>query len=204
MRTIIVTTQTEWDALPEKFGEPTEVRIQSDPNVWLTIKKCPGSSRVEAWGSSRVVARGSSRVVARGSSRVVAREWSRVEAWGSSRVEARESSSVKSYANSVVLVFATTVAVVAWHFVTVICQDCRPTIKRHGTHVTIVRTKTMKHTPQSFADIYADGKRTLTLFKSVHPETRCDYYTGKIKYEGVVTCPDFDPDPSRQCGGGLH
>jgi hypothetical protein len=44
----------------------------------------------------------------------------------------------------------------------------------------------------------------VTLYKSVHPDTLCDFHTGWIKYAGVVTCPDFDPDPTRQCGGGLH
>jgi len=48
-----------------------------------------------------------------------------------------------------------------------------------------------------------DGNKPLTLYKSVK-EDGCDHYTGKIKYEGVVECPDFDPDPTRQCGGGLH
>ena len=47
-----------------------------------------------------------------------------------------------------------------------------------------------------------DGK--IRLFKSVKPETLTDNHTGKIKYEGTVECPDFDPNPDRECGGGLH
>ena len=44
----------------------------------------------------------------------------------------------------------------------------------------------------------------IILFKSVNPETNCDFYTGRIKYEGTVECPDWNPDPEIQCGHGLH
>lgn len=45
---------------------------------------------------------------------------------------------------------------------------------------------------------------SVCLFKSVNPQNHMDFYTGEIKYKGVVKCPDFDPDPSIQCGKGLH
>ena len=41
------------------------------------------------------------------------------------------------------------------------------------------------------------------LYKSVQDD-HTDFYTGKIKYEGTVECPDWDPDCNRKCGGGLH
>lgn len=46
----------------------------------------------------------------------------------------------------------------------------------------------------------------LVLYKSVIPKTLCDFRTGKVKYAiGTdVVCPDWDPDPARECGGGLH
>ena len=46
----------------------------------------------------------------------------------------------------------------------------------------------------------------LVLYKSVNPKTGCDFKTGKIQYKigTVVECPDWDPDPGRECGGGLH
>ena len=60
---------------------------------------------------------------------------------------------------------------------------------------------------RSVLDIFPehDGD-ALVLYKSVNPDTLCDYYTGTIKYAPgtTVECPDWDPDPSRQCGGGLH
>jgi len=46
----------------------------------------------------------------------------------------------------------------------------------------------------------------LVLYKSVRPDTLCDFRTGKIKYAigADLECPDWDPDPERECGGGLH
>lgn len=46
----------------------------------------------------------------------------------------------------------------------------------------------------------------LILFKSVNPDTNCDFKTGRIKYVlgEIVEAPDFDPDINRECGGGLH
>ena len=184
MKEIKITTQAQYDALPEKFDEFTQINIHCD----LIIKKVPGSSSV--------VARGSSRVEAWESSRVEAWESSSVVAWGSSRVRALENATVRLLSAAVLLV--------AFHWATIICQDCKPKIEKHGCHVTIVRTKTMKHTKKTFCDICQPKDGKVTLYKSVRPDTRCDFATGKIKYEGTVDCPDWDPNPKRQCGGGLH
>ena len=65
----------------------------------------------------------------------------------------------------------------------------------------------MQHTKQTFLDSYKDNiinKSNIILYKSVNPETLCDFYTGKIKYEGTVTCPDWDDNDQQGCGGGLH
>ena len=64
----------------------------------------------------------------------------------------------------------------------------------------------MQHTKQTFLDIYKDSMtgNSIILYKSVNPDTLCDFYTGKIKYEGTVTCPDWDDNEQRECGGGLH
>ena len=42
------------------------------------------------------------------------------------------------------------------------------------------------------------------FYKSVNPVTSCDFYTGKIKYEGDVIAPDWDSSQEKECGGGLH
>ena len=51
---------------------------------------------------------------------------------------------------------------------------------------------------------HEDG--SIVLYKSVNPETMKDFHTGTIEYSlgAAVDCPDWDPDPSRECGGGLH
>ena len=101
MKTIIVRTQAELDALPDRFDEYTVIEIRSKPeDRYIQVTKAWESSRVVARDSSRVVARESSRVVARDSSRVVARDSSSVEAWDSSSVEARDSSSVEARESS--------------------------------------------------------------------------------------------------------
>ena len=43
----------------------------------------------------------------------------------------------------------------------------------------------------------------MTLYK-VTTGDGCDHHTGRIKYEGIVECPDWINDPNQQCGNGLH
>ena len=101
MKTIIVRTQAELDALPDRFDEYTVIEIRSKPeDRYIQVTKAWESSRVVARDSSRVVARDSSSVEAWDSSSVEARDSSSVEAWGSSTVEARESSSVEAWESS--------------------------------------------------------------------------------------------------------
>ena len=93
------------------------------------------------------------------------------------------------------------------HKSTLICQDCTVDVKEKDDTANIIYTKTMIHTKKSFLDIYKDNmidENNIILYKSVNPNTLCDFYTGEIKYEGVVICPDWDDDENRECGGGLH
>ena len=183
-----------------------EARESSSVVAWGSSSvEAWGSSRVEAWGSSSVVARGSSRVVARESSRVVARESSSVEAWESSRVEAWGSSRVEAWENSMTNVISSSVVLKAHHFSISQIQDCDPKIE-YFDKASILRTKTWLHDKKSFLDIYQDRGPNggVILYKSVRPETRCDFYTGRIKYEGEVVCPDWNPDEKVECGGGFH
>ncbi len=48
MKTIIVKTQAELDALPDSFSEFTVIEIRSAPTDWITVRNARGSSRVEA------------------------------------------------------------------------------------------------------------------------------------------------------------
>ncbi len=54
--------------------------------------------------------------------------------------------------------------------------------------------------------MYGNNSEIITLYKSVDPETNCDFYTQKIEYiiGKEIECPDWDDNCLRQCGGGLH
>ena len=226
MKTVVVKNQAEWDALPGKFTEETAVHVYSDPKVPLTIKKTPKMAEVSITEQSLVdvgdsatigYVRDSATIGYVGDSATIGyvRDSATIgyvrdsATIGYVRDSAtigyvRDSATIgKAHDNAMVRILGDGVKIEAFNAVVIVCQDCKPTIKRHGTGVTVVRTKKVLHTVKTFAEVYGDGTK-LTLYKSVEADTLCDHYTGKIKYEGVVECPDFDPDPKRQCGGGLH
>jgi hypothetical protein len=117
MKEIIVTTQQELDALPDRFDEYTNIVIKGKRYDWIAVNKARENSSVEArenssveaWENSSVVARENSSVVARENSSVEAWENSSVEAWENSSVVARENSSVVAWENSVVRVLSASV-----------------------------------------------------------------------------------------------
>jgi hypothetical protein len=100
MKTIIVKTQSELDALPKAFDEWTVIEIRSEASSRIYVNGARGNSSVVAWGNSSVVAWGNSSVEARGNSSVEAWGNSSVVAWGNSSVEARGNSSVVAWGNS--------------------------------------------------------------------------------------------------------
>jgi len=212
LKTVIVKNQAEWDALPEKYEEYTAIHIYSDTKNTIVVKRTPGNATVRAsgdatvWASENATVRvwGNATVEAWGNATVEAWENATVEAWENATVRASGNATVRAWGNAIIRALAA-IKIEAFHWVTVICQDCKPAIKRHGENVTIARTKTLKHTQETFTDIYPADKQGFTeMFKSVRPDTLCDFYTGDIKYEGVVECPDWDANKDRQCGGGLH
>jgi hypothetical protein len=90
-------------------------------------------------------------------------------------------------------------------FAVIIMIGCVCKIKKKQKSVTVIKNEVARYTTKDFLAIYgSDDDGNLTLYKSVHPKTNCDFYTGKIKYEGTVTCPDWNPDNSIECGEGLH
>jgi hypothetical protein len=118
MKEVIVTNQSEWDALPASFEEYTRIIIKGERGIWICVVARENSSvvarenssvvarensSVEAWGNSSVVAWENSSVVARENSSVVAWGNSSVVAWESSSVVARENSSVEAWGNSSVV-----------------------------------------------------------------------------------------------------
>ena len=109
MKIIVVTTQKEFDDLPEKFSQYTRIEIRASSRI--VVKKAREnssvvareSSSVEAWENSSVVARENSSVVARGSSSVEAWENSSVMAWENSSVVARGQSLVRAFSAGIKL-----------------------------------------------------------------------------------------------------
>jgi len=91
-----------------------------------------------------------------------------------------------------------------YHNSTLICIGCKPKILKKQKSASVIYKDIFKHTKKSFLDIYpAADDGYVTLYK-ITDDNGFDHYTGKIKYEGTVNCPDWDKDRDRQCGGGLH
>lgn len=134
-----------------------------------------------------VKARENSCVEARENSRVVARENSCVVAWENSSVVARENSRVEAWDNSSILLRDNSTA-------------------RTYMNATAKMWIKPKYDKKNLLEAAEKENGFLILYKSVNPKTDCDFYTGSIKYElnQDIICPDFDPDKSRECGGGLH
>ena len=144
---------------------------------------CRGeNSSVVAWENSSVEARGNSSVVA----------------WGNSSVEAWGNSSIKIFSQYCNIKKALQESVI-------ICIDCKPKLPKHKN---FIYSKTATSTKKDFLEIYSDQVKDgfITLYKSVNPETECDFYTEKIKYADgeTVICPDWNPDKDIQCGNALH
>jgi hypothetical protein len=110
------------------------------------------------------------------------------------------------YGNALLKIFSSTVKAALHHDAVAICQDCNPIITQTG-NAQIIRTQRTRHNINTVLELYKESVQTdgrIALYKSVQPETFTDFWTGKIKYEGIVECPDWDDNPDRECGGGLH
>ena len=71
----------------------------------------------------------------------------------------------------------------------------------------IIISPRVSYNLKSFCGIYSknmESKKEIKLYKSVRPDNHKDFYSNTIKYEGEVTCPDFNPDENIHCGNGLH
>ena len=215
MKTIVIKTQKEMDALPDSFKEFTCIEIRSDKTVEIVVKKTYGSSTVIAYDSSTVSAYGSSTVSACGSSTVRAYDSSTVRAYGSSTVSACGSSTVSAYGSSTVSACGNSMTAILSALVVVskICQYavvCLDGVKvklpKKDKTATVIKREIALHDINSFVDFWGleVKNKSVILYKSVNKDTGCDFRTGRIKYEGEVICPDFDPSKERECGGGLH
>ena len=210
----IITTQAELDALPESFDVLTIIRIKDAPGT-LTLEFHRANSQV-ILENSRGVFRGNSRGVFWGNSRGEFWGNSSGEFWGNSsgvfRENSsgvfRENSSGVAWQNAVLRVLSAGVTIEkARDFSVIILQDIDAVkIGSKADTCSVVLTKTTGWTKESFLEFHAltpDADGHIQLVK-ITDENGFDYYTGKIKYEGEVICPDWDATPERECGGGLH
>ena len=131
MKTIIITSQKEFDALPV-FAEFTTIEIRSSERISVTAWE---NSQVTAWGNSQVTACGNSQVTARGNSQVTA--------WENPQVTARENSQVTAWENSQVTAWENS-QVTAWGSVSIHCLSPDSTVLLFSFAVAIV-SKLLKH-----------------------------------------------------------
>ena len=107
--------------------------------------------------------------------------------------------------NATIRVYSSTVTIGGlFFFATLIMQFCVCKVLKKSKTAKIVKHVKTKISNKDFADTLKKTKDGYILYKSVNPDTLCDFLTGKIKYEGVVTCPDWKPDTDIECGNGLH
>jgi len=186
-------------SMVNEMRDSARVRAMRDSSIVRTMRD---SSMVdEMWGSSVVEEMRDSAVV----------EEMRCSAWigtmrDSTRIGTMLDSAVVGQAleNSLISkILSNDVTASLFHNAVAIVRDCEPKIKTSGRSQ-VITTMDTTHSKETFLEVYPpDAEGYVTLYKSVK-EDRTDFYTGRIKYEGIVQCPDWDPSPRRECGGGLH
>jgi hypothetical protein len=165
------------------------------------------SASVRASGSASVRAYDSASVVACDSASVVAYGSASVRAYGSASVVACDSASVRAYGNSMISVLSALVIIHKIKEYSIIALDgVKIKLPKKDKTATVIIRKLVGYTLNSFVDIFnlVEEDKSVILYKTVNKETLCDFSTNSLKYEGIVKCPDFDPDTNRECGGGLH
>ncbi len=110
------------------------------------------------------------------------------------------------YGNAQIVVHKKTVTILrAAQQAIIIAMSCVLNISKMDTSVAIVHRSQALHDAESISEIFQLKKidDALVFYKSV-TDDHMDFWSKTIKYEGHVVCPDWDPSPVRQCGGGLH
>jgi hypothetical protein len=170
------------------------------------------NATVDAWGNATVRASDNATVRASGNATVEASDNATVRAWGNATVDASGNATVEASGNATVRA-SDNATVRASDNATVRASDNAYCLLLSGSakFSGIMNATCKKYIDPvydlSVLDFIAEHNGDdIVLYKSVNPETGCDFRTGKIKYElgSIVECPDWDPDPERQCGGGLH
>ena len=124
-----------------------------------------------------------------------------VTAYGSATVRAYDSATVTASDRSVVSVLAASVALTLAGWATAILHaDCHPATR--GTGCVVVHRIITDCASWLVSHGAECARGRMRLYKWVEEDGSA---TGGFRYtEGVVTAPDWDADPLRECGGGLH
>ena len=198
-------TVRAWDSATVRAWDSATVRAWDSATV-----EASGSVTVEASDSVTVEASGSATVEASGSVTVEAWDFATVKASDSVTVEASDSTTVQAWGSAIVYLFARAVARIMSSAVAVHAKGGAMVILHVPVDVVATETVTVIdrviRSVETWAMVYG-AKRTqddrLVLFKWVQTDGTSGYGTQYIAGE-VVTANDWDSDPERECGGGLH
>ena len=179
MKEIIVTSQTELDALPVDFDGRIIIKFGTSYNRAVINRRFRysvvawGNSSVEARGNSSVVAWENSSVVARGNSSVVARGNSSVEAWGNSQVcDSTRTHKISTSANARIVYNP---------------RDIKEYCEHYSVEVNDDKVKLFKAVHKRNERFYSDN------------DPNFEYVVGEIAKADSLTV-----DVTRECGHGIH
>ena len=190
MKSFEIRTETDYQKLPDSFKELTEINIYCD---LYKIKPIGNALQYVSGNATIKYVSGNATIQCVSDNATIQSVYNNATIQSVSG-----NATIKIFKASVKIITIKQQAII-------IFQDCK---KPKGLkHPFAIETTTQEHNIETFCDIYQDNmidKKHIKLYKSVNETTLCDFRTGKIKYEGVVECPDFDLSNDRECSGGLH
>ena len=202
MKVIIIKTQAEIDALPDKFSEFTRIYIQGTERI--CVKKAWGNSSVVAWGNSSVEAWGNSSVVARGNSNVEARGNSNVEAWENSNVEAWENSNVEALGNVGVHLHSDFASVVLFMYAVCWLIAKKGKVEKKSDTAAIIHVERKAGLERWLEENAIENSKSITVFKKVSKDLKTQENTNNEtlwKIGSTITHKNWNPK-EEECGSG--
>ncbi|MGH9821373.1 MAG: hypothetical protein ACRD43_14500, partial [Pyrinomonadaceae bacterium] len=179
MKTIVIKTQAEIDALPDSFSEYTQINVESTQRI--IVRKARGNSSVVAWNHSSV------------------------EAWGNSSVEAWNHSSVVARGCSTVHAQSDFVSVAL--FMCAVCfAHANAKIKKQSKTCTVIVPVSPKGTEGWLENNAIKATKTVIVFKRVSKDFLTQEGThNETKWEigSTLEHPAWNPTIS-ECGAGKY
>ena len=149
MKQIFITTQAEYNKLPDRFDEYTEVIIR-DTKEWVVVRKTWGNATVRAWGNATVRASGNATVEAWGNATV--------RAWGNATVEASGQTCIWAFSDQ---------CTVFLFFFSVCFKIAKAKITKKSKTATIIEPKRKAGTGGWCEAEAVENKKELILYKRV-------------------------------------